>query len=242
MLRGLSDKFYYALRDDGAASDSLAVLKFSIKDEKLTYENESIPAAYTGEILAFELDPLNTNDVESYYHDNKLLDEWQDKLDRIYLIDGRLNLFKLELQREPRTLMTTSLMRLMNVQTMVETKIRGNAFLRIGVTDRCLMVNGHTINYRTGYEWDFIFNDESTTVSTLKTVRSEPLPNSHLQMALVTSGEKAAFLINNESSSRKKCLFDHRSRDVLLFEILSDNLILAKLKGTEHPQSSDIED
>ena len=31
MLRGLSDKFYYALRDDGAASDTLAVLKFSIE-------------------------------------------------------------------------------------------------------------------------------------------------------------------------------------------------------------------
>ena len=31
MLRGLSDKFYYALRDDGAASDTLAVLKFSIQ-------------------------------------------------------------------------------------------------------------------------------------------------------------------------------------------------------------------
>ena len=30
MIRGLSDKFYYALRDDGAASDSLAVLKFKI--------------------------------------------------------------------------------------------------------------------------------------------------------------------------------------------------------------------
>ena len=32
MVRGLNDKFYYALRDDGAASDSLAVLKFNIVD------------------------------------------------------------------------------------------------------------------------------------------------------------------------------------------------------------------
>ena len=31
MLRGLNDKFYYALRDDGAASDTLAVLKFSVE-------------------------------------------------------------------------------------------------------------------------------------------------------------------------------------------------------------------
>ena len=31
MLRGLSDNFYYALRDNGAASDTLAVLKFSVE-------------------------------------------------------------------------------------------------------------------------------------------------------------------------------------------------------------------
>ena len=31
MLRGLSDKFYYALRDDGAASDTLAVVKFYVE-------------------------------------------------------------------------------------------------------------------------------------------------------------------------------------------------------------------
>ena len=34
MLRGLSDKFYYALRDDGAASDTLAVLKFYFEYEE----------------------------------------------------------------------------------------------------------------------------------------------------------------------------------------------------------------
>ena len=78
MLRGLSDKFYFALRDDGAASDAITVVKFYVnKDEKkLEYDDENIPAAYTGEILALELDPLNTNDIESLYHDNTLLDEW----------------------------------------------------------------------------------------------------------------------------------------------------------------------
>ena len=93
MIRGLRDKFYFALRDDGAASDSIQVLDFEIKDGKLVANNESIPAAYTGEILALELDPLNTNDVESYYHDDETDDLWYDKFDRIYVIDGRLNLF-----------------------------------------------------------------------------------------------------------------------------------------------------
>ena len=128
MLRGLSDKFYYALRDDGAVSDALAVLKFSIKyDEsnqskkKLKFDKYTIPAAYTGEILAFELDPLHTNDVESYFHDNTALDEGQEKIDRIYLIDGRLNLFKLELQKVPRTISQTNLAKIQNVQTQFET-------------------------------------------------------------------------------------------------------------------------
>ena len=105
MLRGLRDKFYFALRDDGAASDSLQVFDFFVNDKgSLEHISEPIPAPYTGEILALELDPLNTNDVESYYHDNELKDEWYDKFDRIYLIDGRLNLFQLSLERECITL------------------------------------------------------------------------------------------------------------------------------------------
>ena len=76
MIRGIRDTFYFALRDDGAASDSLQVLDFEIRDEKLVAKNEPIPASYTGEILALELDPLNTNDIESYYHDNDTADVW----------------------------------------------------------------------------------------------------------------------------------------------------------------------
>ena len=106
MLRGLNDHFYYALRDDGAASDALFVIKFYVDDEgcKMTYKNEPISAAITGEILAFEMDPLNTNDIESHHHDNDNLEEWEDKQDRIFLIDGRLNLFKFQIERECRVL------------------------------------------------------------------------------------------------------------------------------------------
>ena len=66
----------------------------------MTFKNEPISAAITGEILAFEMDPLNTNDIESHYHDNDNLEEWEDKIDRIFLIDGRLNLFKFQIERE----------------------------------------------------------------------------------------------------------------------------------------------
>ena len=108
------------------------------------------------------------------------------------------------------------------------------------MTDRCLTVNGRTINYHTGHEWDFVFNDPGMTDGTTKIIRSETLPYSHLQMAIAMPEENekmddipkhAAFWIKNDVSSRKKCLFDHRSRDVQLFEVLSENLILAKIKG-----------
>ena len=81
MLRGLSDHFYYALRDDGAASDALFCIKFYVDEDKckMTYKNEPISAAITGEILAFEMDPLNTNDIESQFHDNDNMEEWEDK-------------------------------------------------------------------------------------------------------------------------------------------------------------------
>ena len=76
MLRGLRNRFYFALRDDGAASDSLNVISFMVEDDKLVFAVEGIPAPYTGEILALEMDPLNTNDVESTFHDNQDTDEW----------------------------------------------------------------------------------------------------------------------------------------------------------------------
>ena len=107
-MRGLNDNFYFALRDDGAASDSLFHMKFLFNPKKhgskIKVLQEGIPAPCTGEILALELDPLNSNDVENYYHDNDNLDEWKDKLDKVFVIDGRLTLFKLCLEREVRVL------------------------------------------------------------------------------------------------------------------------------------------
>ena len=40
-------------------------------------------------------------------------------------------------------------------------------------------------------------------------------------------------MIKDDSSSRRKILFEYRASHVLLFEPLSDKLILAKLKGSD---------
>ena len=42
MLRGLSDKFYYALRDDGAASDTMQVVKFSFEYDESNQSNKKL--------------------------------------------------------------------------------------------------------------------------------------------------------------------------------------------------------
>ena len=47
-----------------------------------------------------------------------------------------------------------------NVQTIVETMIRGKDFVRVSFTDRCFTIKGKTVNYRTGNEWDFVFNND----------------------------------------------------------------------------------
>ena len=65
MFRGLADTFYYALRDESAVSDALTKIKFVVEKEILIAKTEVITYPGTGEILALELDPLNSNDIDS---------------------------------------------------------------------------------------------------------------------------------------------------------------------------------
>ena len=213
ILRGLNNQFYYALRDEGAASDSLYKITFTLNKENngLIFDQDVIPAPCTGEILALELDVLNSNDVESYYHDNDNLDEWKDKLDRIFIIDGRLNLFKIVLEREVKVLTTVSLNKFKTIQDSVETLMRGCDFIRISVTDRCFTMFGKTYNYHTGFCWDYFYNssgDEEDRKS--KILLQESLPTSSLQIALFERDGKQALILKNEASSRKRCTFDCR--------------------------------
>ena len=77
MLRGLKDYIYFIRKDEsGTGSDSIQLLKTSVDKYGLKTKIEIATAPYSGEILAFELDPLNTNDVESFYQDNENMEEW----------------------------------------------------------------------------------------------------------------------------------------------------------------------
>ena len=77
--RGLQDTIYFVRKD--SSGDTIHYIKVIVEDKKLVVTIEQINAPYNGEILSFEMDPLNSNDVESYFANNEILDEWQDKDD-----------------------------------------------------------------------------------------------------------------------------------------------------------------
>ena len=81
-----------------------------------------------------------------------------------------------------------------------------------------MTIKGKTFNYLTGCSW----GAESALM--------ESVPFSNLLIGL-NSYPECGFLVKNEGSSRKRITFAHRQRDVLLFELLSKDLFLAKLKG-----------
>ena len=97
--------------------------------------------------------------MEAFHHDNDNLDEWHDKQDCLYIIDGRLNLFKVARERMPRLLYQYPLSKHKLVQTVMETQVRNNDFIRLGINDRCLTIKGRVINFVTGHEWPYILDN-----------------------------------------------------------------------------------
>ena len=82
------------------------------------------------------------------------------------------------------------------------------------------------MNYNTGIEWG------------TQSEFTESIPFSNLQIGLLFRPE-SGLVIKNEVSSRKKITFAHRQRDVLLFELLNSDLMLAKLSDNEQTKDAD---
>ena len=126
MLRGLKDYIYFIRKDEsGSGSDSIQLLKTSVDRHGLKTKIEIATAPYSGEILAFELDPLNTNDIESFYQENENMEEWQDKDDQIFLIDQNFVMFKLKVDRECEVLNRVNLSQMPVLNTVLENEVRG---------------------------------------------------------------------------------------------------------------------
>ena len=67
---------------------------------KLVCQPKQLSGPYSGAIIAFEFDPLNSNDIETAQQENDKEEEWQDKDDKIFVIDGNLTLFKVVISRD----------------------------------------------------------------------------------------------------------------------------------------------
>ena len=101
------------------------------------------------------MDPRNTNDINEY---SDLRDEQEDEYsqkDRIFLIDGMLNLFKINVERECEVLRREELSKLPLLKSTLEAKVRGKDFIRMSISERCLCINESVFNINTGFHWDF---------------------------------------------------------------------------------------
>ena len=180
MLRGLSDKFYFSKKDEITGNDNLMGLKISLNKQG-TFELTSwvMVADFTGEILALELDPLNSNDVYSPAYADEMLNADEDRLDRIYLIDNDLNLIKFRLERECTILETVHLNKWKSIERFIEKNVIDKDFIRVSATDRCITIKGHTINHQTGYVWNWTC-DNLESNENQQVLLSESIPFSHL--------------------------------------------------------------
>ena len=97
-----------------------------------------------------------TNDIESIEHEN--LEDRENRKNKIFVIDSRLNLFKFQIDSNCKVLDQCNLHNFKNIANEIEAQVRDKDFVRICATDRCLTINGKTFNYRTGYQWDFVCN------------------------------------------------------------------------------------
>ena len=117
------------------------------------------------------------------------------------------------------------------------------------MSDRCISIYGKTFALNTGHQWDFIFTGKHDTSFKISGLQS--LPFSHTMCAEVSKDikksrqvekrskivteefiiKKHALMFKNDPATRKICTFDRRRKDVLLYELINDNLMIAKLKS-----------
>ena len=83
----------------GSQCDTLYRVKVEVKDSFLKHKAKKLSLPISGAIVAFEFDPMTNNDVEKPQQLN-MVDDWKDKNDKMFIIDERLKLFKVEIDRD----------------------------------------------------------------------------------------------------------------------------------------------
>ena len=101
------------------------------------------------------------------------------------------------------------------------------------MTDRCISINGKVFNVKTGHEWEFFYTGSSVKNSSQQIVALESLPFSIIQVGLLTDseeGKNSALLFKFDPSTRKVCTLGQHRKDVQLFQLLNENLMLIKFR------------
>ena len=100
----------------------------------------------SGAIVAFEFDPMTNNDIEKPQQLN-MVDDWKDKNDKMFIIDERLKLFKVEIDRDCELIYRKNLDEHKIIYEALQTLVVNKPFVRLGMSERCISIYGKTYSY-----------------------------------------------------------------------------------------------
>ena len=243
VIRGIKNDYFFAIKDTSAKIDTLCKLSVITKTERKTGEkfmewNEvRLAANHSGEIMALEMDPLCTKDQDCYENAD---DEFgNQKVDKLYLIDSKLSLFKLAIQGSELTILSrTPLKQHEALSAMLESKLRLFEFQRVAICERTISFYDQTCSTLTGHVWD-IENDirpRKVIKKTKNVLALEAAPFSNLQIAVMRRddfekplSQQYSIMLKNNPSSRKLTTFDSKRKFVKKFEMIGEETLLAEL-------------
>ena len=154
------------VKDRRSFSDTLHKLKIYVDNDtkSLDLKTDQVIATYSGEILAIELDPANRNDVKTHEEEDPDSVDKQERAlaeDNLYLIDTKLVLYHLKIEKE--TAQTNSSQKLSDfseLEDAIEKHVRGTQFIRVSISKSCIGIQGMNYNYCTNYCWEFLITNK----------------------------------------------------------------------------------
>lgn len=160
MLRAIDDDIYCMVFEKQSENFYLYRLKFwqdDSEEEKLSYSFNPVNIATIGEIIAFELDPLQSND----YNPTDWTEDLEDLDDYIFIIDSQYMLSKVNVSKESYVMLQIDLSEFKSLRGQIDEyaqQRKAGKPVRMSISDRCITINGRTFNLETGYEWSAIIH------------------------------------------------------------------------------------
>lgn len=80
-----------------------------------------------------------------------------DQKDHLFIIDGKLNLLKIEVGHEPHIEFRADLSQFDEIVEKLNGYVRHQDFVRLGISVRALCISGTNYSVRTGFQWNYEF-------------------------------------------------------------------------------------